>query len=206
MATIDWPASLYAAQIQFYLRKSGLQFRSPLNGSGQAVDFMADSWVASVTLPPVARANSGDIEAMANWLAGGVNLVRLWHQGSGGRGGLGLPRGTARGSIVLASPVVQGVRQLVVSGATAAVGEPTLGAGDMLGVGGQLFQVLTPVVLTGGSGTIETVNHPRQDIAAGSVVTWNRPTATFCMPAMTAPGTHVPRNFLPPMFDLEEVV
>lgn len=204
MATIDWPSSLYAAQIQFYLRKSGIQFAGPLNGSIQAVDFMADLWVASVTLPPVSRDNSGDLEALANYLIGGVNLVRLWHQGSGGRAGLGLPRGTARGSITLSAPLTAGQRQIQVTGATASVGEPTLRAGDMLGIAGQLFQVFTTVQLTGGAGIVDLVNHARADVASGTAVAWNRPTAVFAFPSMSAPGTHIPRNYLPPMFDLVE--
>ena len=74
MSTIDWPAGLRPSQAQWQLTKSGAQFASPFNGALQAIDYVAERWAVSLTLPP-AR-NAGATAALLNWLSGGVNRVR----------------------------------------------------------------------------------------------------------------------------------
>ena len=91
MSTIDWPASITPAAAQWALQKSGVQFASPFNGTVQALDYLAERWAVSLSLPN-AR-NHGAVAALMNTLAGGVNRVNLWHHGSGGQ-----PAGTLRGA------------------------------------------------------------------------------------------------------------
>lgn len=201
MSTIDWPAELMGAQVQFFLRKAGMQFVAPFNGQVQAIDFVADRWIASITLPPRRRIVSGVAEALADWLAGGVNRVRLWNFSAGHNSAPGVPRGTLRGSPTLTSSSAQGADVLAITGTPGA----TLLAGDMLQVGSQLFRVFQPVTFSGGgTAAVQVVNRARTALAAGAPVVWNRPTVEMLMPAFSAPGTHVPRNYLPAVFDLEE--
>lgn len=48
--------------------------------------------------------------------------------------------------------------------------------GDMIGVGGKLFQVALPTALNDvGDGVVSLVNRVRAPIASGSAVTWNKP-------------------------------
>ena len=84
---------------------------------------------------------------------------------------------------------------------------PTLRAGDMLGVGGQLFQVADDVTLNdAGAGTVNVVNRVRSSIASGSAVTWLRPTAEFYLPSPATRFAHQPGVLTPMAFDLEEFV
>ncbi len=202
MSLIDWPANLIGSQLQFYLMKTGTQFTSPFNGSMQSTSFAAERWMVMITLTAKQRANSGDLEALANWLAGGINQVRLWNWCSGVRSAPGVPRGTLRGTPALTANVSRGARSIPAAGAAGS----TLNAGDFFSVSSMLFQVAPGGVVFDGGGlaNIPTVNASRIDLTSGAAIVWNQPKANFYMPAMAAPGTHVPRNYLPPVFDLTE--
>jgi hypothetical protein len=115
MATIDWPANLRPQTFSPGLRKAGLQFRSPFNGTTQSVDFVAERWVFSLALPPrrTADGNPGQVEALINRLAGGVERVRCHHWYRP------VPAGTLRGYPVLLSSVARGGTSLPIGRATA---------------------------------------------------------------------------------------
>lgn len=66
--------------------------------------------------------------------------------------------------------------------ASASYAPGTLNAGDMLGVGSQLFQVRTNATATSaGVLTVKTVNRTRVALSSGAAVTWDRPTALFAV-------------------------
>lgn len=91
--------------------------------------------------------------------------------------------------------------------ATTYAGPPTLKAGDMLGCGGQLFQVAEDVTLNdAGAGNVQVVNRSRGAIAGGSAVTWLRPTAEFYMPAQASRFAFQPQHLQAVAFDLEEFI
>jgi hypothetical protein len=69
---------------------------------------------------------------------------------------------------------------------SAYAGQPTLLAGDYLGLGGQLFEVAADVVLLNDQGSVPVTSRVRGTIAAGSPVTWNRPTVEMILPAQEA--------------------
>jgi hypothetical protein len=90
--------------------------------------------------------------------------------------------------------------------ATPFIGSPTLRAGDFLGAGGQLFQVATDfTLLDSGAGDIPVINRARGTIAAGSPVTWYRPTCEMVLPAMQAGPVRRPGVIEGVALDLVEV-
>jgi hypothetical protein len=196
MSTTDWPAALRPSQAQWQLVKSGAQFASPFNGTLQAVDYLAERWAVSLTLPP-AR-NAGATAALLNWLSGGVNRVRVWHSANGG-----MPSGTIIGTPVLNAAVGRGDTALVLS--ACGVGT-TLLAGDYIGVGGHLLQIAADATANGGGFmAISTINRVRSTIAYAAAVTYYRPTAEFVMPAMQAGPVLDPGASQPVALDLVEV-
>lgn len=203
MSTIDWPADILPASWDWGVRKAGVQFTGPFNGSRQAVDFVADRWVLGISLPPKRRGPAaGAVRALLNHLAGGVNRVRVWDTGAGHKRAPGEPCGTLRGTPTLFSAAVRGDAQLLIGTTVGA----TLLAGDMLGCGGQLHQVRSDCTANGvGVITVPVVLRVRGAIAGNAPVVWYRPTAEFVMPAFTARHAFGPSHMLPSQIDLEEV-
>jgi hypothetical protein len=176
---------------------SGVQFKSPFNGTLQSVEFVAERWTLSVTLPPRMRDDSGAVEAFFMRLRGGVNRVKAWHFSRPA------PKGTMRGSPTLSAGVSRGGTSLPITGGTAS---STLKAGDMLAVGGQLFMVAENVSLNGsGAGTVPVVHRVRATINSGAAVTWDKPTAEFVMPAWMASFVHNVDALENVSLDFEEV-
>jgi hypothetical protein len=195
----DWPATLEPQTFAAGLRKSGLQFRSPFNGSTQSIDFVAERWVFSMTLRPrrMRDGSPGVIEALANQLAGGVERVRCWHFARP------VPLGTMRGAPTLSSTASRGNTSLAITGGTA---NGTLKAGDMLGAGSfELFQVAADITLNGsGAGTVSVINRVRNTISSGSAVTWDAPKAEFISPSMLGMASYRPAILEGMPFDLEQ--
>lgn len=198
MSTTDWPASIVPSAVQWQLQKAGTQFTSPFNGTTQAVDYVAERWQVSLSLPAVRSA--GAVAALLNNLAGGVNRVNLWHHGTGGQ-----PAGTLRGTPTLGAAVARGASSLALVGCTAIEGTPTLLAGDMIGCGGHLLQVAADCSAVAGAMTVPLVNRVRSAIAGGAAVTWYKPTAQFIMPAMVGGTMQVPGFTQGAALDLVEV-
>lgn len=111
MSTTDWPSSITPAAAQWQLQKAGTQFASPFNGTVQAVDYIAERWAVSLSLP--SQRNPGAVAALLNTLAGGVNRVNLWQHHGGGQ-----PAGTLRGLPVLGAGAVRGDASLSLSNCT----------------------------------------------------------------------------------------
>jgi hypothetical protein len=204
MATIDWPSDIHPAQWDWGIRKAGVSFMSPFNGTHQAIDFVAERWMITVTLPNIRHGDrSGKVRSLLNYLAGGVNRVRMWDHGSGTWATPGIPTGTMRGTPTVNATASRGNTTLTIAGAGAGA---TLLPGDKIGAGGQLFEVFTAATANGaGVMTIPLVNRVRATIASGSAVTWQRPTAEFVMPSMTARHAQIPAFLTAEQFDLEEV-
>jgi hypothetical protein len=196
MATYDWPTGLTPARAAIGSQGAGVQFKSPFNGTLQAVDFVAERWVLSVTLPQRLARDAGQVEAFFFRLRGGVHRVRAWHFGRP------VPVGTMRGSPTLSAGVSRGGASLPITGGTAS---STLRAGDMLSAGGQLFMVAEDITLNGsGAGSVAIVHRVRATINSGAAVTWNKPTAEFVMPSWLANVMHQPGGIEGAAFDFEE--
>lgn len=81
----------------------------------------------------------------------------------------------------------------------------TLKAGDMLGLGSQLFMAAEDATATdAGEMTVPVVHRVRSTLTAGSAVTWDKPTAEFTMPSRFASVVHFPGGIEGAGLDLEE--
>jgi hypothetical protein len=81
----------------------------------------------------------------------------------------------------------------------------TVQAGDMLGIGGQLVRVVANATADGtGALAVEFLPRLRAAAAQGSVVTWDKPTATFMLKGDGAPTTWRPGAFEGPGADFIE--
>jgi hypothetical protein len=188
-----WPDNLCPQGAEWRLRKAGTNFRSPYSGSFQAVDFASDWWEVGISLrgEGVRQRNTGQLEALLMHLAGGVNQVDVY------RWTRPFPRGTLRGAPTVR--VVTVVGDLTVS-LTVAAGA-TLLAGDMIGIGDQLFMVRLPCAAVGTTLDVTVVNRVRTAIAESTPVVWNRPKLSVVAPELNAglvsrPGVTLPTEIL----------
>lgn len=193
MATHDYPAALLPQTMEWGSIKAGVQFRSPFNGAVEAIEFPGERWALSITLPQRLALQGGQPEAFFARLAGGVERVRLWHflrpQ----------PRGTMRGSPTLNASAARGAQTLLLNT------DGTLEAGDFFKVGNQLFQAFESCTPSGGVLTVPLVQRVRVALTAGAAVAWDKPTALFCVPAMSSRAAYGPGAMAGIAIDLEEV-
>jgi hypothetical protein len=175
MTALTLPSWFIPSAFEFGLARQTVQFRSPISGRFQSVDLLSDYWSISVTLPPSAFADAGQVEAFLNQLVGGTQSVLFYHLKRP------TPVGTMRGSPMLASYAAQFANQISLSGAyTSSGGAATLKAGDMIGLNGQLLQVKDDAAgASDGTMTVNLVNRLRSSISAGAAITWDKPTAEF---------------------------
>ncbi|MDM0024072.1 hypothetical protein [Variovorax saccharolyticus] len=171
MTTIALPTGFVPST--FALRSSTVQraHSSPFGGSEQVVDLLNDRWMASMTLPPRTRDDAARIEAFIAAMRGMSNTADLWHFARP------IPKGTMRGSPVLANPLFQADPNLSIGGLTPGW---TLLPGDMIGCNGMLFQI-SAVCVANGAGQMNAlvVNRARKGAATGTAVTWDRPKVPF---------------------------
>lgn len=112
MTTLTRPTWLRPRDCTLALRKSGLQFVSPFNGTLQAIENLAERWALQMTIP--GASDGGARSAFFNQWAGGVNHVPLYHFGRP------QPLGTLRGAPTLASATARGDTSLALAGARGA--------------------------------------------------------------------------------------
>lgn len=177
MSTISLPAGFDPQSCQLTLRTNQRVNASPFGGSEQAVDMLNDRWIMDVDLADTSQDNGAAIEAFIAAMRGPTNVVALYHFARS------VPRGTARGTILLNGAVAQGASSIVVDGISPSAG--TILAGDVLGVGGQLLMAAADATATGGGATITLVNRVRTALADNAAVTWSAPTALFRMMSST---------------------
>lgn len=108
MTTLTRPTWLRPRDCTLALRKSGLQFVSPFNGTVQAIETLAERWAMQMTIP--GASDGGPRSAFFNQWAGGVNHVALYHYGRP------QPLGTLRGAPTLASATARGNTSLSLAG------------------------------------------------------------------------------------------
>lgn len=197
MSTITRPTQFIPRACTLTLSTNQRVSASPFGGSEQAVDLLNDRWMLSCDLPPASHANSAWLEAFIASMRGQVNVVALYHFARP------QPRGTARGTILVNGAVAQGASSIAVDGISPSTG--TFLAGDMFGVGGQLFMLAADVTASGGAATLSIVNRVRTAIADNAAVTVDRPTALFRL--VSAPSVaYAPGLATPTGFDFAEAV
>lgn len=168
MSTISLPAGLRPTACSFRLAQNARVSASPFGGSEQVVDLLNDRWLVTLELPARDAASAAAIDAFLAALRGPVNVAAIGHYMRP------VPRGTARGTILVNGAVSQGAGTIVVDGISPSNG--TLLAGDLLGVGGQLVMVAADVTASGGAATVTLANRLRAGVADNAAVTWSNPT------------------------------
>jgi hypothetical protein len=167
MSSIAWPTALEPRACQFRLATNERVHASPFGGSEQAVDMLNDRWMCTLELPVRRSVQGAALEAFIGRMRGMTNTTPLFHFRRR------VPRGTMRGTPVLAAGAAQGAASLSITGSG------TLLAGDMLGCGGLLLMVAEDCADVAGTITVPLVNRIRIALALGAAVTWNAPTAPF---------------------------
>lgn len=177
MTLIALPAGLCPNAFSMWQETNQRAFAAPTGGSEQVVDQGSDRWMISMSLANRLFADAARVEAFIASLRGMTNTVALYHWIRK------VPRGTMRGVPVLAAPVFVRDPNLPI---TAAPGV-TLLSGDMIGCGGQLFQVRDDVTANGaGYMNVAVVNRSRINAGINTPVTWDRPTAPFRLTSKSA--------------------
>lgn len=179
MTVYAWPtdAAFKPESIDWALVPNTRTFTSPYTQGVQVVDLLGERWRVNLTLPVSTWASAAAREAFFSRLRG-AHQVQLWHFARP------VPRGTLRGTPTVASSVAQGADQIPVT----TTANATLRAGDMIGIGSQLFMVASDCQANGsGAMTVPVCNRSRASIAAGSAITWDRPKATFRLSSDVVP-------------------
>jgi hypothetical protein len=194
VAVFDYPSSLTPKTVSWGLRKSVAQFRSPMAGSVQSVEFPGSYWFISITLPEwsMRSGGGGEAEAFFARLAGGVDRVRVpyWPRP--------IPLGSMRDTPTVNTSIGRGSQAVFIAT------NGGLKAGDMFEIGGQLFQTFIDCTPVSGVLTVPLVNRVRFNITAGSAVNWNRPTVTCLVPSQSSSTTYQQGMMAGLAIDLEE--
>lgn len=190
MSTIAWPTGRAFTPEAFTwgFRANDRIFESALNGSVQTASIPGSRWAAVLQFTNQTSAERAALEAF---------LLRTRRERRIALHRLDRPR--PRGTVAL-SGVTLGVLAAQFAGQVQLAGcgaFATILAGDMLGIGGQLCMAAENATASAaGAATVQLTHELRSAAAAGSVVTTNRPTATFIQ---TSPeldfswvGTHHP--------------
>lgn len=180
MTVYAWPtsAAFKPEAMDWALMPNTRAFTSPFTQGVQVVDLLGERWKVNLTLPAQPWAAGDERAAFFSKLRGGAHQVQLWHFARS------VPRGTLRGTPTVASSVAQGANQIPVTTRANA----TLRAGDMIGIGSQLFMVAADCQANGsGAITVPVCNRSRASIAAGAAITWDRPMATFRLSSDVVP-------------------
>ena len=193
---MDWPTTMIPSACSVALKKISVQFRSPLNGTLQAVEIPGERWTMALQLPARKLSNSGEAEALLAYLAGGQNQINCWHFARP------RPRGTITGSPTVNGGAARGDTSMVLT----TVAGYTLLAGDLFKAGNQLFQSRSDATADGGgSMTVYLVNRVRAAIANGAGVTLEQPKIAFVCVSDANAVTYRPGVQESPAIDLEEV-
>lgn len=184
-----WPSTLTPRALEWRLNKPGVQWRSPFTGSLQSVGFIGEHWEIRIGLRGEGRLlqRSAEMEPLLMYLAGGFNRIDIYHWVRP------LPRGTLRGTPTLGVSTIKGDMQMVL---TVAAGS-TLQAGDLFGVGSQVFMCRMPCVAVGTTLTVALVNRVRTAIPSTTAVVWERPLVTVVSPELSAGLIYQPGMALP---------
>jgi len=195
MATA-WPDNLYPQELEWRLVKAGSQFRSPFTGTLQAIDYVGERWEVMIGLRGEGKLRkfSAQLDATLAYFAGGVNQMDIFHWVRP------VPRGTLRGSPTLQTTTAKGNTQVVL---TVAAGS-TLEAGDLIGIGTQVFMARSACAAVSTTLTVPLVNRVRGVINSGTAVVWDRPKLTVVCPEMSGGLAYRPGMTLPAQIQLVE--
>lgn len=176
MSTHTWPTGFHwlPAQFELTLRSNVLVSASPLTGAMDTLEIPGARWVARLALDPAPYDDQAAREAFFSQLAGQANRVQLWHFARP------VPRGTMRGSPTLTSTAAKGATTIAITGTG------TLKTGDMLGIGGQLVQVVADAPSLA---SVQIRPALRAAKPAATAIVWDKPLVKMML---TSPEVSVP--------------
>lgn len=172
MATITYPTSgdhWLPKRFAPELRTNVLVSPSPLSGSVDTLELPGARWVFGLDYDPAYFEEQAEREALWTEMGAQANRMALYHFARP------VPRGTMRGSPTLSATAAAGATSLSISTTSG----NTLLKGDMLGVGGQLVQVVADATAAAGVLTVSIRPALRAQVASGQPVTWDKPTSLF---------------------------
>lgn len=171
MATLTYPSGIDFLPESFamWLEPNMLASTAPLTKSVRRVRLTGSPWRMRMAFDRATPEGQAEREAFWNAVGGQENLIALYHFRRP------VPRGTMRGTPTLAAVAAKGATSISIQTTAGA----TLLAGDMLGIGA-LVQVKAPATANG-SGLMTVTIQPKliAQIASGTAVVWNKPTADF---------------------------
>lgn len=194
MTDYAWPTDLPPQTMVWEIQKSGVQFRSPYAGSVESVSFPGWFWRISLTLKPRRSKGSsaGDVEGWFNGAAGADIGLLVYHWLRP------VPRGTMRGSPIVASSVARGATSIPIT----TTGD--LKRGDLFKIDNVVYQCFFDCSPVSGTLTVPIVAQVRAAIAAAAPVTWDRPTVRCTMPSFSNASAYRPGVMEGTPIDLEE--
>lgn len=174
MAEVAYPTGLVVEKFTWEMQRMDSTF-SGIFGQ-QSVEGAAPMWKASLAAPTMDESKVGAWQALTLQLKGRLNQLALHNLGRP------VPRGTYRGSPTLTTLAAFGAASLTFSDATQA--GKTLLQGDYIGFGSGLTKQVVMIVADAtadGSGQITVSVQPalRNQLAASSIIVWDKPTALF---------------------------
>lgn len=110
MSILSLPSWFDALECELQLVPEIRSFQGPFGGPTEAQDLLGDRWRMRLTLPDGDFRWGGRTGALFNRLRGGANWLRLHDLARP------VPRGTARGSMLLAAAAAQGAASITLSG------------------------------------------------------------------------------------------
>lgn len=178
MTTFIWPSSVVPSSLVWTPVNNARTFTSTFNKTDQTVDLGGARWSVSATFPPRRDIAAQSIRALISRLSSGVDDVALWDQK------YSFPFGSMRGVCTLGGAHAMGVDVLYIQ----TLGG-TLFAGDKIGVGCQVFQVVQDAI-SNVNGLMEVKVWPRtwSAFSDGTPVTWRNPCARFKLETPTGIG------------------
>ena len=214
-----WPSTFLCNRFEMRILPNVRVFTGPYTPTTQTLDLLGERLMISMDLPPTTDPILGAArEAFFNRLKASSNLISIGHQK------LKAPQGTMRGAVaatwknssaatamwknssaatatwMAGNPVVAfDIPQLANTGYIWTLPGATLLAGDWIGLGGQLVQIMANATADGtGLMAIEFQGRARTLIPAGTQILWSAPTSNFIL----KPGTpNVPTSWTPGMVD-----
>lgn len=169
MATLEWPAGLRPATLNWDLKSNGTVFQSPFNGATQTIRFPGSAWVAEMTFVSLDDYEARELEAIIFQLDGYAGRVKLRDYGR-------IP------PAVRGAPVVNGAGQsgmaLSSRGWTPSV--KVLSRGDYITINDELKFVTADVMSsTDGGAVIPIAPMIRQSPANGASIEVANPYGVF---------------------------
>ena len=164
MANIVWPDSLcprsFSLQLKADIRTAG----SVYGGSEIVNDLADDTWAVSMEIDSRSGNTAATLEALVNYLQGGLHTAEFGHFARPQPGGTVL-------STTLAASAAKGAGVITLATSAGQI----VKVGDMLSVSGLLLQVSETVTATGSSTQVRLVNRLRRSLTSGVAANFNNP-------------------------------